>query len=74
MHGYFTKSDYWFEQLAPHACQMIRGTSVRDIDQPPLTMIVAAPSWGITKKVIDKMILDLEHFPETWWDTLPRQG
>ena len=57
MHGYFTKNDYWFEQLAPHVCPMIRAASVRDIEQcPPLTMIAAAPSWGLAKK-IDKMIL-----------------
>jgi hypothetical protein len=50
MYGYFEKNDYWFDPQAPHVCQLKGGASVRDIDQhPPLTMIMAVPSWGITK-------------------------
>ena len=29
---------------------------------------------GDFNKKIDKMILDLENCPETWWETLPKQG
>jgi hypothetical protein len=37
-------------------------------------MIMAAPSWGIAKKVIDKMISDKKNSPKCWWDSLLLKG
>jgi hypothetical protein len=75
MHGYFAKNGYWLDPQAPHVYQLKCGASVRDIDQcQPLTMITAAPSWGMTKNTSDKMIIDLKNCPKDWWDSLPLQG
>jgi hypothetical protein len=75
IYNYFQENDYWSAPHAAHKCQVKGGASVRDIAQsPPLTMIAAAQSWGITKTMIYKMITDLKSVPKIWWESLPRQG
>ena len=75
--GHFRRETYYFSPhgTVGHACQLQHGGRRSDVDfRPPLTIITAPPSWGISDMVIDQMITSLQSCSGKWWASLPGQG
>lgn len=73
--GNFSKSSFFFGAAEGHTCTIKNGGRRSDLDlRPPLLVITAAESWGITNTLLSKMKDTLKNTPEGWWRGLPNQG
>jgi hypothetical protein len=75
--GYFTKTNYWFKihDSKFHQCRLQQDDKQCKLDnQSPLITITASPTWWINKQNLKEVKNKLENCPESWWDSLPKQG